>query len=133
MYFCITSRIWAVMTKFIWNQDPRICPIAKFYEERKMPQFGTKNTLWVFLGWNLKIILSCLKWYFEIIFLLTPLENTSTLLPFSLIFLKTHKHIDTIKFNDNDIASIIKLLNLKKKLMELIIFWLMWLRYVVIL
>ena len=133
MYFCITSRMWAVMTEFIWNQGPRICLIAKFCEERKMPQFGTKNTLWVFLGWNLKIILSCLKSYFKIIFLLTLLENTSTLLPFSLIFLKTHKHIDTIKFSDNDVASIIKLLNLKKKLMELIIFWLMWLRYVVIL
>ena len=28
----------------IWNQHPRICPIAKFHEKPKIPKFGTKNT-----------------------------------------------------------------------------------------
>ena len=27
----------------IWNQHPQICVLAKFYEEIKMPKFGTKN------------------------------------------------------------------------------------------
>ena len=35
----------------------------------------------------------------------TPLENSSTLLPFSM---KTNKRLNTINFNDDDIISIIK-------------------------
>ena len=32
----------------IWNQNLRICLIAKFYEETKMPKFGTKNANFVY-------------------------------------------------------------------------------------
>ena len=60
-YFC--TRVFKNYC-YIWNQYLRICLIAKFCEETKVPKFGTKNTLlgcfwqksliWVFLGENFK-------------------------------------------------------------------------------
>ena len=57
----------------------------------------------------------------------TPLENSSTLPPFSM---KTDKRLNTINFNGDDIISIIKSLD-SKKLMVLIIFPFLWSSYVV--
>ena len=44
----------------IWNQQPRICLAANFGKKQKCLNLGPKMH-WVFLGWNLKTILSYLE------------------------------------------------------------------------
>ena len=45
-----------------WNQRPQICLTAKFGAAKKNFKFGTKMPLiCVYLGWNLKMLLSYLK------------------------------------------------------------------------
>ena len=44
----VHGYFWARITKnysHIWNQNPRICIIAKFYKDSKMSWFGSKNAL----------------------------------------------------------------------------------------
>ena len=58
LYFCI--GIWKYYCH-VSNQRPRICLVAKFCSKIKILKFGTKNDfILVFLGWNLKKLLSCL-------------------------------------------------------------------------
>ena len=46
----------------IWNQHPQIFLKAKFCAKMKILKSRTKNVFFlVFLGWNLKILSSCLK------------------------------------------------------------------------
>ena len=55
---------WARILKnycHIWNHHPQICLFVKFHEKTIKPKFGTKGLICVFLGWNLKIMLSYLK------------------------------------------------------------------------
>ena len=58
-YFC--AGIWKWYCH-IWNQHSPICLIAKFFVKIKMPRLWTqKCVIWVFVGCNLKTILSYLK------------------------------------------------------------------------
>ena len=45
----------------IWNQLSQICIIAKFCKKQKCLNLGPKMLILVFLGWNLKTIMSYLK------------------------------------------------------------------------
>ena len=46
----------------IWNRHPQICLFAKLHEKAKMSKFWAQKCLfWMFLGCNLKTILSYLK------------------------------------------------------------------------
>ena len=56
---------WARISKsycYIWNQHPRICLIAKFYDKTKVSKFGTRDALFgYFWAKILKKLLSYLK------------------------------------------------------------------------
>ena len=60
----------------VWNQHPPICLIASFWEETKMPKFGTKNALFEYFWagirrqychiWNLHLPICLFAKIFEI-------------------------------------------------------------------
>ena len=58
---CKSAR-FAYFRAGMWNQHPRICLVVKFGAKTKIVKvFDQKCLIWVYLCWNLKIILSI--WY----------------------------------------------------------------------